>query len=116
MLDECCKENSISEVWILFPDPWPKKRHYKRRLIDQNFFTKIKKYLKYGATINLATDSKSYIFQILRTIYNVKKDFAWLNQSKSEWDYDSEILPETKYYKKALKNGLNPFYIKLKKL
>ena len=116
MLDECCKENSISEVWILFPDPWPKKRHYKRRLIDQNFFTKIKKYLKYGATINLATDSKSYIFQILRTIYNVKKDFAWLNQSKSEWDYESEILPETKYYKKALKNGLNPFYIKLKKL
>ena len=116
MLDECCKENSISEVWILFPDPWPKKRHFKRRLIDQNFFNKIKKYLKYGATINIASDSKSYIFQILLTIYYLKKDFKWLNQSKSEWDYDSEILPETKYYKKALENGLKPFYIKLKKL
>ena len=38
LLDEYCPHNSISEIWILFPDPWPKKRHFKRRLIDRLFF------------------------------------------------------------------------------
>ena len=116
LLDEHCEDGSISEVWILFPDPWPKKRHFKRRLIDKLFFVKIQKYLKKGSTINIASDSKSYISQILETIHYVKNDFAWLNQSKSEWDYDPKILPETKYFKKALKNGHNPFFVKLEKL
>ena len=116
LLDQHCPNNSISEIWILFPDPWPKKRHFKRRLIDKLFFVKIQKYLKKGSTINIASDSKSYIAQILETIHYVKNDFAWLNQSKSEWDYDPKILPETKYFKKALKNGHNPFFVKLEKL
>ena len=116
MLDEYCIKNSISEVWILFPDPWPKKKHFKRRLIDKFFLNKMKTYLKYGATINIASDSQSYISQILRTINQVKTDFLWVNQSKSEWEYDTKVLPETKYYKKALENGLKPFYVKLKKL
>jgi len=116
MLDEYCINNSISEVWILFPDPWPKKKHFKRRLIDKFFFNKLKTYLKHDATINIASDSQSYNSQILRTINQVKKDFLWVNQSKSEWEYDTNTLPETKYYKKALKNGRKPFYVKLKKL
>jgi tRNA (guanine-N7-)-methyltransferase len=116
MLDDYCKEDFISEIWILFPDPWPKKRHFKRRLVDKLFFMKINKYLKCGAIINIASDSKSYISQILKSIYLIKEDFEWLNQSKSEWDYNLEILPETKYYKKAQKNGLSPFYAKLMKL
>jgi len=116
MLDEYCSKDSISEVWILFPDPWPKKKHFKRRLIDKFFFDKIKTYLKDGAAINIASDSKSYVLQILRIIHHVKADFLWVNQSKSEWEYNLETLPETKYYKKALENGLKPFYVKLKKL
>ena len=116
LLDEHCKIDFISEVWILFPDPWPKKKHFKRRLINHDFFIKINKFLKSGATINIASDSKSYISQILRIIHQIRNDFKWLNQNKLEWDYDPVTLPETKYYKKALKNGLNPFYAKLKKL
>ena len=46
LLDEYCPHNSISEIWILFPDPWPKKRHFKRRLINTNFFNKISNFLK----------------------------------------------------------------------
>ena len=116
MLDEHCKMDFISEVWILFPDPWPKKRHFKRRLINNSFFMNINKFLKPGATVHIASDSKSYISQILSIIYQIRNNFKWVNQNKLEWDYDLEILPETKYYKKALKNGLNPFYAKLEKL
>ena len=116
MLEEYCKEDSISEIWILFPDPWPKRKHFKRRLIDKSFFIKIHKYLKNKSTINIATDSKSYVSQILRSIYLVKDEFLWLNQKKFDWDYNPEILPNTKYYRKALENGLNPFYVKLMKI
>ena len=76
----------------------------------------INKFLKSGATVHIATDSKSYISQILSIIHQIRNNFKWVNQNKLEWDYDLEILPETKYYKKALKNGLNPFYAKLEKL
>ena len=116
LLDEYCSEKSISEIWILFPDPWPKKKHFKRRLIDFSFFNKIKKFLKKNSNIHIASDSKSYIFQILSCIYEVRSDFLWINQSKQEWEYSRLALPKTKYYKKALEKGDNPFYIKLMKL
>ncbi|MDC1059932.1 hypothetical protein OAQ43_00415 [Alphaproteobacteria bacterium] len=116
LLDEYCPNNSISEIWILFPDPWPKKRHFKRRLINVNFFNKIRDFLKKDALIHIASDSKSYISDILLSIHIVKKEFKWINQNKNEWDYLNVILPQTKYFKKALKNGLNPTYLQLKKL
>ena len=113
LLDEHCPLNSISEIWILFPDPWPKKRHFKRRLINVNFFNKIRDFLKKDASIHIASDSSSYISDILLTIYKVKKEFKWVNQNKNEWDYSNMTLPKTKYFQKALKNGLNPIYLKL---
>ena len=115
LLDEHCPHKSISEIWILFPDPWPKKRHFKRRLINVNFFNKISHFLKKDATIHIASDSKSYISDILLSIYQVKKEFKWVNQNKNEWDYLNVSLPQTKYFQKALKNGLNPIYLKLVK-
>ena len=113
LLDEHCPHDSISEIWILFPDPWPKKRHLKRRLINVSFFNKIRNYLKKNATIHIASDSKSYISDILLSINQVKKHFKWVNQNKNEWDYTSMALPQTKYFQKALKKGLNPIYFKL---
>ena len=113
LLDEYCSHKSISEIWILFPDPWPKKRHFKRRLINANFFNKLRKFLKKDASIHIATDSKSYISDILLSIHQVKKIFKWINQNKDEWDYLNMPLPQTKYFQKALKNGLNPIYLKL---
>ena len=113
LLDEYCQRNSISEIWILFPDPWPKKRHFKRRLINTNFFNKIRDFLKKDAIIHIASDSKSYISNILISIHQVKKEFEWMNQNKNEWDYLNMPLPQTKYFQKALKNGLNPIYLKL---
>ncbi len=116
LIDENLVENSIYEVWILFPDPWPKSRHAKRRLINQVFFSRLKKILKKNAIINIATDSTFYLSEILKCVYEIKSDYSWINQNKEEWDYKNLPLPKTKYFKKALKNGLNPFYIKLMKI
>jgi tRNA (guanine-N7-)-methyltransferase len=100
LLDEYCPHNSISEIWILFPDPWPKKRHFKRRLINVNFFKKIKIFLKKDAIIHIASDSKSYISDILLSIHQVKKEFKWVNQNKNEWDYLNMTLPKQNIFKK----------------
>ena len=116
LLDEYFTSRSISEIWILFPDPWPKKRHFKRRLINRDFLIKLKNFLKDDAIINIASDSKSYISEILKLIYEVRNDYLWINQSKDQWDYINSTYPKTKYFQKALKNGLNPFYLKLLKL
>ena len=115
-LDNLCPPNSITEIWILFPDPWPKKRHFKRRLIDIDLFYKLKNFLKDNGTINIASDSKLYISEILQCVYHVKSDYIWINQNKEKWDYSNLNLPNTKYFQKASKNGLNPLYLKLMKL
>tara|TARA_X000000368_G_scaffold372084_1_gene322207 strand:- start:1743 stop:2387 length:645 start_codon:yes stop_codon:yes gene_type:complete len=116
LLDEYCANKSISEIWILFPDPWPKKRHFKRRLINKNFLKKIKNYLKDKAIIHIASDSKSYISEILLSVYELRNDYKWDNQKKEGWDYAHLSMPKTKYFKKALKKGDKPFYLKLIKL
>ena len=115
ILDQLKKKITFESIWIFFPDPWPKKRHFKRRLINVNFFHKIKDFLKKNATIHIASDSKSYISTILMTMHNVKNEFKWMNQNKNEWDYSNMALPQTKYFQKALKKGLNPMYLKLVK-
>ena len=115
-LDKLDKNLYFNSIWILFPDPWPKKRHFKRRLINNLFLVKISKFLKKNAYLNIATDSKSYLNEILFLIFNMKNQFIWENQNKMEWEYKNVYLAETKYFKKAIKNGANPFFIKLRKL
>ena len=112
-LESYVENNCLHGITLFFPDPWPKKKHFKRRLINVNFFNKISNFLKKNGTIHIASDSKLYISDILFSFYQVKKEFKWVNQNKNEWDYINMTLPQTKYFQKALKRGLNPIYLKL---
>ena len=115
-LDKLDQNLYFNSVWILFPDPWPKKKHFKRRLINKLFFEKIYNFLKKNAYIYIATDSKSYLKEILFLIFKIKNQFIWENQKKIDWDYKNTSFAQTKYFKKAIKKGSNPFFIKLRKL
>ncbi|QCI17924.1 tRNA (guanosine(46)-N7)-methyltransferase TrmB [Buchnera aphidicola (Acyrthosiphon lactucae)] len=64
--------NSLSSIQIFFPDPWNKKRHHKRRLLQKNFLKIISKKLIIGGTLHIATDSESYAFYILDEIKNIE--------------------------------------------
>ena len=55
------KNNSISRVFILFPDPWPKKRHHKRRLINQNLISNLSMVMKERGELIIASDHNNYI-------------------------------------------------------
>ena len=73
-------------------------------------------FLKDNGSLNIATDSQPYLLNILYLITHLKKQYIWENQRKLDWDYQNISLVQTKYYKKAIKNGSNPFFIKLRKL
>ena len=113
---ECIHRECFDLVWIFFPDPWPKYRHVKRRLITSDFLIKLHKILKESCDICIATDSTIYIRFILNSIYNCKRHFHWLNQSQINLNIKDYFDIETKYYKKAINSQRKPSLFILRKL
>ena len=103
-------------VWIFFPDPWPKNRHAKRRLITSDFLIKLHKILKQNSKIYIATDSTIYVRFILNSIYKSKEFFLWVNQSEFNLSIKDYFDIETKYYKKAINSQRKPSLFILRKL
>ncbi len=69
---------SLSEVLLWFPDPWPKKRHHKRRLVQPEFVRLLHERLTAGARLHMATDWEDYALHMLAT---VEADGGFLNTS-----------------------------------
>ena len=116
LFDHLNKDDYFNEIWILFPDPWSKRKHYKRRLINDNFFTKVYPYLKKNGKIFIATDSSSYLKSIMNSIYKTKSLFNWLNNKPQNWIYEMLDLPSTKFFKKAQNSYRSSFFIELVKI
>ena len=66
--DQIKQTPTFDEVWILFPDPWPKKRHNKRRIIQPDFVELLERRLKQNGLIHLATDWEAYAEHILEVM------------------------------------------------
>jgi len=107
---------TFDEIWILFPDPWPKIRHHKRRLINNIFLANISRYLKHSGKLMIATDSQSYSQSIVKDIFLMQNSYIWNNQKVNEWNYCNLELPRTKFYKKALKSNRNSMFFELHKI
>lgn len=90
--------NSISQVHILFPDPWPKIRHNKRRLIQRDFLNLVSNVLKPDGLVRFVTDDDSY-FEQATSAFERDKNFEVANQL---WE-----IPLTTYHKRALRLGHN---------
>ena len=116
ILDKIEKKNYFDLVWIFFPDPWPKKKHHKRRLINKNFLSKVYFYIKENGKILIVTDSNSYSRSILKSIYESKKMYHWLNQNSLYLSIKNYYDLETKFYKKAIFYGRKPSLFILKKI
>jgi len=98
-------EKFFDQVYILFPDPWPKSKHFKRRLINTEFLDAVlSSKMKPGAKLTIATDHDSYKIWILAEIANSKK-FTWDAKSKKDWQVFPADWITTKYQKKAALEG-----------
>ncbi|MCY4265062.1 MAG: tRNA (guanosine(46)-N7)-methyltransferase TrmB [Gammaproteobacteria bacterium] len=68
VLKHCCGPNSIDRFLMYFPDPWHKKRHHKRRLIQPDFVSLLVSRLRLGGTLHLATDWEPYAMQMMEVL------------------------------------------------
>ncbi len=103
-------------ILIFFPDPWPKKKHNKRRLISSTFLKKLHPYIKTDREIYIVTDSISYSRSILNTIYDMRNLYLWKNQYETHISFKTHYDLETKFYKKAIICGKKPSLFILKKI
>jgi tRNA (guanine-N7-)-methyltransferase len=101
----------FDEVFILFPDPWPKKRHEKRRLLQHHFLDILLPYLKKDALLNIATDHEAYAVHI-EEIMKEHPHFYSLEEFPTYNRPADLTQPLTTYEKKALQAQLKPLYFK----
>lgn len=73
VLERCIPEESLDVVQIFFPDPWPKRKHHKRRLIQTSFVNLVASKLKSNGTLHLATDWEDYAIEMMKVLSNIKE-------------------------------------------
>jgi tRNA (guanine-N7-)-methyltransferase len=101
---------TVDRVSILYPDPWPKRRQRKRRLISDAFLTELSRIMRPGAELRFATDIDDYagwtIARVLRSA-----DFRWDARRPDDWRRPWADWPGTRYEAKALEAGRVPSYL-----
>ena len=99
---ESLPDQSLGRFFLLFPDPWPKTRHHKRRFLQMEMLDSLARVLKPGAELRFATDDKSYLpFALERLMAHPA--FRWLAEGLSDWKSRPADWPPTRYEAKAIK-------------
>ena len=111
LLTEYLQEEIFDKVFILFPDPWPKMRHHKRRIINQYLFDELKRTIKTSGKIYIITDSDDYAISINQLVESNRDHFISYNIKD-----DSIANIETYYHTRALARKHNIHKIILQKL
>lgn len=106
--------NSIARVYLLYPDPWPKFKHWKRRFVSPRNLDRIARVLKPGGLFLAASDIEHYIGWTLRLCHK-HPAFSWTATRADDWigteDDAFSNWPGTRYEAKALEAGRLPTYL-----
>jgi tRNA (guanine-N7-)-methyltransferase len=113
ILLSCFPEKFFDQIFILFPDPWPKLKHFKRRLISLELLDEVlAPKMKSNSQLTIATDHDSYKTWILSQILSAK-NFYWNADSKKDWQNFPDDWVTTKYQKKAANEGRTSIILNL---
>ncbi|HTC84219.1 MAG TPA: tRNA (guanosine(46)-N7)-methyltransferase TrmB [Rhizomicrobium sp.] len=99
---ECLPDQSLGRFFLLFPDPWPKTRHHKRRFLQMEMLDQLARVLKPGAELRFATDDKSYLPYALERLM-AHRAFDWLAEGPLDWKSRPADWPPSRYETKAIK-------------
>ena len=105
---------SINKAFLLYPDPWPKLRHHRRRFVTPEHLIPLSKCLKSGAEFRVATDIEDYVRQTLIEVPKV--GFEWLSEGPEDWRTPWADWISTRYELKALREDRTPHYMTFSKL
>jgi tRNA (guanine-N7-)-methyltransferase len=103
-------EASVGRVFLLFPDPWPKRRHRKRRFISDQRLAALARVMQPGAELRFATDIDDYAGWTLARILR-SPQFLWAAEQKASWMTPWAGWRETRYEAKAKRAGGRPIYL-----
>jgi tRNA (guanine-N7-)-methyltransferase len=106
--------SSIPTTYVLFPDPWPKKRHHKRRLISETTVAELARVMPLGGELRIATDVGDYARTIL-LLLQTEGSFHWGAQQPADWRQRPADWPSTRYEAKALKSGRRCYYFRFQR-
>ena len=107
--------NCFDEVWLFFPDPWPKKRHEKRRFIQKETINKLNDVIKTKGKLYISSDDKGYISWTL-SLFNQNDKFEWLAELQIDWERPHDGYYGSRYEEKGKKKNRKPYFLKFKKL
>lgn len=113
VLNQQISDASLDRVQIFFPDPWHKKRHHKRRLIQTDFVAALVKKLKPEGVIHVATDWENYAEHILEVL-QANSDLA--NTVENDYAPKPDYRPDTKYENRGIRLGHGVWDLLFKKL
>ena len=105
--------NSIDRVFLLYPDPWPKKRHNRRRFVNPEYLIPLCRVMKIAAQFRIATDVKEYCSHAFQEV--LKLDFILKEQNKNDFSFPWEGWSPTRYEKKAQKDNKTSYYMTFQK-
>lgn len=106
---------SLARVYLLYPDPWPKRRQRKRRIVDMDFLAEVARVLVPGGELRFATDIDDYAGWTLARIA-AQEALVWLAEAADDWRRPWPEWHRTRYEAKALREGRTPGYFRFRKV
>lgn len=100
---------SLDRLFVLFPDPWPKRRHWARRFVGPDNLPEMARILRPGGELRIATDHPGYLDWILAHLIR-SPDFDWLAERSSDWLIPPDDWQSTRYEMKSLAG--RPHYLR----
>lgn len=101
---------TLARVYVLFPDPWPKARHAKRRFISDANLAALARVMAPGALLVVGSDDMGYIRWALGRML-AHPDFVWTAERAADWRRRPPGQPPSRYEEKALEKGISPVFL-----
>lgn len=104
----------LERVFVLFPDPWPKKKHVKRRLVGKPLLDMLARVMKPGSELRVGTDIGDYARTILLAVLP-HPAFEWPALRPEDWRIRGDDWPQTRYEAKAVREGRTRYYFRFRR-
>ncbi len=105
---------AVDRAFLLYPDPWPKRRHHRRRFVTPEHLRPLARVMRPGAELRVATDIPDYVRQTLEQV--PRHGFAWCAETAADWRRPWDDWTRTRYEAKALREGRVPCYLTFRRL
>lgn len=105
----------FDKIYLLFPDPWPKKKHEGRRFVNPDNLRELARLLKKSGILQIATDHAVYKGWVLHTLAK-DKNFLWTAKCSDDWRQPPADWFETKYQCKAVREGRKPVFFEYQRI